>query len=289
MLYLGNGFVKGESVGSSETKSDVEEYVTTTLTCRFVFGKTMSEEARVAYLMSLTATGKLLADQRTSMGGIYAEVLRRVETARGYIGALPPASIYTVRDTTLTQVLDGGVLRGSSQIHVRSVLGDSDDAGDRITLALWGELERAHPEEVARIDRTTDAILMAPLMWPDTLERGPLQGKLVRVAAAFFVVSRASDVGGGAPVYDRCTAFMPVGFMHCFLSCNKCGSQAHLSGCGRCISAFYCSKKCQSDSWREHKLHCDERVSRTGVANAVNRTYDWDRMDREGYFVLKWK
>jgi hypothetical protein len=31
-----------------------------------------------------------------------------------------------------------------------------------------------------------------------------------------------------------------------------------MSKCGRCKRAAYCSKECQRDHWKIHKLDCDE-------------------------------
>jgi hypothetical protein len=45
--------------------------------------------------------------------------------------------------------------------------------------------------------------------------------------------------------------------------CSNCGKQCNerLLTCGRCKSAFYCSKDCQTAHWREHKRRCKAPVS----------------------------
>ncbi|KAF5391506.1 hypothetical protein D9757_002476 [Collybiopsis confluens] len=39
-------------------------------------------------------------------------------------------------------------------------------------------------------------------------------------------------------------------------SCQKCGSQGKLMGCGRCKKVKYCSQTCQRNDWKAHKMQC---------------------------------
>jgi hypothetical protein len=43
-----------------------------------------------------------------------------------------------------------------------------------------------------------------------------------------------------------------------FRACAMCGAPGTL-GCGRCLSARYCSADCQRAHWKLHKLSCTER------------------------------
>ena len=38
--------------------------------------------------------------------------------------------------------------------------------------------------------------------------------------------------------------------------CDQCGQIAKLSGCGKCRTAWYCSKECQTAAWPMHKAEC---------------------------------
>ena len=42
--------------------------------------------------------------------------------------------------------------------------------------------------------------------------------------------------------------------------CGNCGSPNDLSACAKCKSAFYCSKDCQREAWRHHKLLCKSQA-----------------------------
>lgn len=44
--------------------------------------------------------------------------------------------------------------------------------------------------------------------------------------------------------------------------CNSCGkSLDNLQVCGRCKSAYYCSKDCQTKDWKNHKKPCKEKAA----------------------------
>lgn len=66
------------------------------------------------------------------------------------------------------------------------------------------------------------------------------------------------------------------------LSCSTCGKPpapgAALSACGRCKTALYCSKACQTEAWPGHKHVC--KAVGEAVAKA-ERKVDWPGADRE--------
>ena len=43
---------------------------------------------------------------------------------------------------------------------------------------------------------------------------------------------------------------------HCF-TCKK--KFFELKKCGNCLSILYCSKECQRNDWKRHKLECKEK------------------------------
>jgi hypothetical protein len=65
------------------------------------------------------------------------------------------------------------------------------------------------------------------------------------------------------------------------LSCSTCGKApppgAALSACGRCMTALYCSKACQTQAWPGHKLVC--KAVGEAFAKAERKAGPW--ADRE--------
>jgi hypothetical protein len=65
------------------------------------------------------------------------------------------------------------------------------------------------------------------------------------------------------------------------LSCSTCGKPpapgAALSACGRCKTALYCSKACQTEAWPGHKHVC--KAVGEAVAKAERKAGPW--ADRE--------
>ena len=56
-------------------------------------------------------------------------------------------------------------------------------------------------------------------------------------------------------------------------ACARCGGPA-ASACGRCKSAYYCSRNCQKLDWSRHKVACEvsrksQKAGRTADARIV--------------------
>ncbi|KAG5189612.1 hypothetical protein JKP88DRAFT_262012 [Tribonema minus] len=106
-----------------------------------------------------------------------------------------------------------------------------------------------YDEVMARLDRAGEAEMQA--MYEEHRARsdtGPL-------------------IWGGAgtqSLYDAVAAAPPRG------RCSHCAKEGSTKKCGKCKSAWYCSRKCQVASWKTHKATC-RRLS-TGAATADGST-----------------
>lgn len=90
---------------------------------------------------------------------------------------------------------------------------------------------------------------------------------LVAVAVTAGVTSEQRD----AALRDGslCAAFLisPKDSSKCgYVSCQKSGTQL----CSGCRQVFYCSKECQSASWKAHKAKCKELMAACEAAQAAN-------------------
>lgn len=43
--------------------------------------------------------------------------------------------------------------------------------------------------------------------------------------------------------------------------CRYCGKQGFFQKCSRCKETFYCSRECQREDWRTHKVACTKKMS----------------------------
>ena len=63
-------------------------------------------------------------------------------------------------------------------------------------------------------------------------------------------------------------------------TCEKCGTMASecekLMKCSQCLSAWYCSKKCQIADWKLHKKVCKtlQQNRKTAVANDLDKAVE---------------
>ena len=48
--------------------------------------------------------------------------------------------------------------------------------------------------------------------------------------------------------------------------CSHCQAEGARHKCGRCKSAFYCSRECQRAAWRAHRARCEQFCLLRGVA-----------------------
>eukprot|EP00121_Abeoforma_whisleri_P014024 Awhi_evm1s12938 len=49
-------------------------------------------------------------------------------------------------------------------------------------------------------------------------------------------------------------------------TCNTCGNMKDkLNACARCKDAFYCSRECQKEDWKTHKLNCQKKEAQSGA------------------------
>lgn len=42
--------------------------------------------------------------------------------------------------------------------------------------------------------------------------------------------------------------------------CHKCEDEEKLKRCSRCKKILYCSKECQKEDWKKHKIECDKII-----------------------------
>jgi hypothetical protein len=95
----------------------------------------------------------------------------------------------------------------------------------------------------------------------------------MQLISKFEDITKAMDASALAMGTDAATA-KP-------LTCSTCGKPpapgAALSTCGRCKTALYCSKACQTEAWPGHKHVCEAVCE--AVAKAKCNTGPW--VDRE--------